>query len=213
MKLYNYFRSSTSFRVRIALNLKGLAYDYHSVHLLKGDHRGAAYLAINPQGGVPSLELADGRRITQSLAILEYLEETTPEPPLLPADPLGRARVRSLAYGVACDIHPLNNLRVLVRLREMGQDEAGVAAWARHWIGTEFAALEQRLAQEPETGRFCHGDSPGLADICLVPQVVGAARFDCDLAPYPTIRRINEACLALEAFAQAHPSRQPDTES
>lgn len=213
MKLHSYFRSSTSFRVRIALNLKGLDYDYVAWHLLKGEQRSEAYLAINPQGGVPTLELDDGRRITQSMAILEYLEESHPEPPLLPADALGRARMRSLAYAVACDIHPLNNSRVLAYLRGLGQDEAGVAAWYRHWVALEFAALERRLGGEPETGRFCHGDAPTLADLCLVPQVFNAERFGCDLAPYPTIRRIHEECMALEAFQRAHPKAQPDAEA
>jgi maleylpyruvate isomerase len=213
IKLYNYFRSSTSYRVRIALNLKGLDYDYRPIHLRKGEQRGAAYLALNPQGGVPALELDDGRVLTQSMAILEYLEETHPEPPLLPAEPSARARVRSLAFAVACDIHPLNNLRVLERLRALGQDEAGVAAWFRHWVAVEFAALEERLASEPETGRFCHGDVPTLADLCLVPQVVNGQRFDCDMAPYPTIGRIHEACMALDAFQRALPKRQPDAEA
>jgi maleylpyruvate isomerase len=212
LKLHNYFRSSTSFRVRVALAMKGLDYDYLPVHLRKGEQRGQAFLALNPQGGVPALELDDGRVLTQSMAILEYLDEVHPEPPLLPADPLGRARVRALAYAVACDIHPLNNLRVLQQLGKLGQDQAGVADWFRHWVALEFAALEKRLAGEPETGRFCHGDRPTLADLCLVPQVVNGARFDCDLAPYPTIRRIHEACMELDAFAKAHPMQQPDAE-
>ena len=217
MKLHNYFRSSTSFRVRIALAMKGLDYDYVAWHLRKGEQRSGEYLALNPQGGVPTLELdaeeqGGGRRITQSMAILEYLEETHPEPPLLPADPLGRARVRSLAYVVACDIHPLNNLRVLQHLRTLGQDEAGVADWFRHWVAVEFAALERRLAAEPETGRFCHGGAPTLADLCLAPQVVNGERFQCDMAPYPTIRRIHEDCMAIEAFQKAHPKAQPDAE-
>ncbi len=212
MKLHNYFRSSTSFRVRIALNMKGLTYDYLTYRLLKGEQRTPAYLALNPQGGVPSLELDDGRVLTQSTAILEYLEEAYPEPPLLPREPLERARVRSLALAVACDIHPLNNLRVLQRLRGLGQDDAGIADWFRHWVALEFAALETRLAGEPETGRFCHGDSPTLADLCLAPQVVNNARFDCDMSPYPTIRRIHEACMGLEAFQKAHPLKQPDAE-
>ena len=213
MKLHNYFRSSTSFRVRIALNMKGLGYDYQPVHLRNGEQRGAAYLALNPQGGVPALELDGGRVLTQSMAILEYLEEAYPEPPLLPADPLGRARVRSLAYAVACDIHPLNNLRVLQRLKALGQDQDGVTAWFRHWIAVEFAALEQRLANESETGQFCHGDAPTLADLCLAPQVINGQRFDCDMAPYPTIRRIHQECMALDAFAKAHPMKQPDAEA
>ena len=213
MKLHNYFRSSTSFRVRIALNMKGLDTDYRSVHLRRGEQRGAAYLALNPQGGVPALELDDGQVLTQSMAILEYLEETHPEPPLLPREPLERARVRSLAYAVACDIHPLNNLRVLQHLKRLGQDDAGLADWFRHWVAVEFAALEQRLAKEPETGRFCHGDTPTLADLCLAPQVVNNARFDCDMAPYPTIRRIHEECMALDTFKTAHPMEQPDAEA
>ncbi len=213
MKLHNYFRSSTSFRVRIALNMKGIGYDYRPIHLRKGEQRGPAYLALNPQGGVPALELDDGRVITQSMAILEYLDEVHPEPPLLPADPLGRARVRSLAYAVACDIHPLTPPRVLTRRRARGLGDDGIAEWFRHWVALEFAALETRLSGEPETGRFCHGDSPSLADLCLVPQVVNNARFDCDMAPYPTIRRIHEACLAIDAFARAHPLQQPDAES
>ncbi len=210
MKLHNYFRSSTSFRVRIALNMKGLAADYRPVHLRKGEQRGQTYLALNPQGGVPALELDDGRVLTQSMAILEYLEETHPEPPLLPKQPLERARVRSLAYAIACDIHPLNNLRVLQHLKRLGQDDAGVADWSRHWIAVEFAALEQRLAREPETGRFCHGDTPTLADLCLAPQFFNGQRFDCDMAPYPTIRRIHESCMEIDAFKQAHPLEQPD---
>ncbi len=213
MKLHNYFRSSTSFRVRIALNLKRLDADYLPVHLRKGEQRAPAYLALNPQGGVPALELDGGRVLTQSMAILEYLEEAHPEPPLLPRDPAERARVRSLALAVACDIHPLNNLRVLQRLRGLGQDDAGVADWFRHWVAVEFAALETRLAVEPETGRFCHGDSPTLADLCLVPQVVKNARLDCDMAPYPTIRRIHETFMELEAFQRAHPMEQPDAEA
>ena len=213
MKLHNYFRSSTSFRVRIALNMKGLTYDYLTYRLLKGEQRAPGYLALNPQGGVPSLELDGGRVLTQSMAILEYLEEAYPEPPLLPRDPLARARVRALALAVACDIHPLNNLRVLQRLRGLGQDDAGVADWFRHWVAVEFAALETRLAGEPETGRFCHGDSPTLADLCLVPQVVNNARFECDMAPYPTIRRIHETCMELEAFQKARPMEQPDAEA
>ncbi len=213
MKLHNYFRSSTSFRVRIALNMKGLDYQYRPVHLRKGEQRGAAYLALNPQGGVPALELDDGRVLTQSMAILEYLDEAYPEPPLLPEDPIERARVRAIAFAIACDIHPLNNLRVLQRIRKLGQDDEGVAAWFRHWVAVEFAALEQRLAGEPETGRFCHGDRPGLADVCLAPQVVNGRRFDCDMAPYPTIRRIHEECMRIEAFGRAHPAKQPDAET
>lgn len=214
MKLHNYFRSSTSYRVRIALALKGLAYDYVAYHLRKGEQRGAAYLALNPQGLVPTLETDDGALLPQSLAIVEYLDELQPDPPLLPATPLERARVRSLAYAVACDIHPVNNLRILRYLVDpLGHDAVVQGEWFRHWVAVEFAALERRLAEEPQTGRFCHGDSPGLADICLVPQVVNGRRFDCDMTPYPTIRRIHEACMTLPAFAEAAPEHQPDAEA
>lgn len=161
-------------------------------------------------GLVPAVE-ADGRVLTQSLAILEYLEETRPEPPLLPADPLGRARVRALACAVACDIHPLNNLRVLNYITgPMGLDETAMTAWYRHWVEVGFAGIEAMLAADAETGRFCHGDAPTLADVCLVPQVYNARRFAVDLDPYPTIRRIEAECLKLEPFALAAPELQPD---
>jgi maleylpyruvate isomerase len=212
--LHNYFRSSTSYRVRIALALKGIAYRYIAYHLRKGEQRGAAYLGLNPQGLVPTLELPDGTRLTQSLAILAWLDETHPKPPLLPADALGRARVRALAEMVALDIHPINNLRVLAELRSRyGADDAAVAAWFNHWVHETFRPLEQMLASSPATGRFCHGDTPSLADICLVPQVANGGRFGVDLSPYPTIRRINEACMALDAFKAAAPSAQPDAEA
>lgn len=211
MKLYTYFRSSAAFRVRIALNLKGIAWEPVFVHLAKGEHRGAPYGEINPQGLVPALE-DDGRLLTQSLAILEYLEETRPQPPLLPADAAGRARVRSLALLVACEIHPLNNLRVLEYLRRaLGQSEAQVNAWYCHWIADGLARLEAALARGG-TGRFCHGDSPTIADCCLVPQVFNAQRFRCDTAPYPTVMRIFSECMRLEAFDRAQPARQPDAE-
>lgn len=214
MKLHNYFRSSTSFRVRIALGLKGLSYDYVAYHLRKGEQRGKVYLALNAQGLVPTLETEAGDRLAQSLAIVEYLEEVYPEPPLLPAEPLARARVRGLAYAIACDLHPLNNLRVLKYLTDpLGHGAETHAEWFRHWVAVEFAALEQRLREEPETGRFCHGDRPGLADLCLVPQVVNGRRFDCDMTPYPAIMRIHEACMAIPAFAEAAPERQPDAEA
>lgn len=209
--LYGYFRSSAAYRVRIALNLKGLAYEQVAVNLVKGEQRAEEKLARNPQGLVPVLETDDGTRLTQSLAICEYLEERHPEPALLPGDPAGRARVRSLAQLVACEIHPLNNLKVLKYLvHELKLDEAAKLAWYRHWIAEGFTALEARLAGEAATGAFCHGDSPSLADVCLVPQVFNAERFECDLSAYPTIRRIAERCRAMEAFAKAAPGAQPD---
>lgn len=209
--LYGYFRSSAAYRVRIALNLKGLAYDQAPVNLVKGEQRGEEYLARNPQGLVPALVTDDGARLTQSLAICEYLDERYPEPALLPADAAGRARVRALAQAVACEIHPLNNLRVLKYLTgELGVDEATKMTWYRHWVTEGFAALEAQLSREAGSGDFCHGDTPGLADLCLVPQVFNAERFECDLAPYPRIRRIVANCRALDAFAQAAPEAQPD---
>jgi maleylacetoacetate isomerase len=213
MKLYGYFRSSAAFRVRIALNLKKLDYDAAFVHLRRGDQGQPAFRAINPQGLVPALDLG-GEVLIQSLAIIEYLEEAHPEPALLPRDPAGRARVRGLAEIVACDIHPLNNLRVLRYLhRSLGQDEPAIGAWYNHWIEAGFAALERLLADDRRTGEFCHGDSPGLADIALAPQVVNAERYKLDLGPYPTINRIFENCMKLDAFAAAHPNRQPDREA
>lgn len=209
--LYGYFRSSAAYRVRIALNLKGLAYDQSPVNLVKGEQRGEENLARHPQGLVPSLVTDDGLVLTQSLAICEYLDETHPEPPLLPADPAGRARVRALAQLVACEIHPLNNLRVLKYLvGTLDADEAGKLAWYRHWVTEGFAALETMLSREAGSGDFCHGDTPTLADLCLVPQVFNAERFECDLTAYPRIRRITANCRALDAFAQAAPSAQPD---
>ena len=212
MILHGYFRSSAAFRVRIALNLKGLAYGHVPHHLRHGGQRDSDYLRLNPQGLVPALE-DDGRVLTQSLAIVEYLNETHPTPPLLPADAADRAHVRALAQIVACDIHPIDNLRVLKYLRDpIGADEATVRAWYNHWIALGFDAIEAILANDPRTGRFCHGDAPGLADICLVPQIVNAGTFKLDLTPYPAIRRIFDACMALDAFADAHPAKQPDAE-
>ncbi len=211
IRLYTYFRSSAAFRVRIALNLKGLAYEPVFVHLAKGEHRTSEYLALNPQGLVPALA-DDDRLLTQSLAILEYLEETHPEPPLLPKDAAARARVRSLALLVACEIHPLNNLRALTYLRkELGQSEEQVNAWYRHWIADGLTKLEAELVRAP--GRFCHGDRPTLADCCTVPQVFNAQRYRCDTAPYPTLMRVFEECMKLDAFERAQPSRQPDAET
>jgi maleylpyruvate isomerase len=211
MTLHGYFRSSASFRVRIALNLKGLAYEDAFYHLRRSEHQTPEYLALNPQGLLPAFE-DDGQVLTQSLAILEYLEETRPEPPLLPADPAGRARVRALAQAVAADIHPLGNLRVLRYLRhEFGQPEEAVQAWYNHWIAEGFKALEGLLARGP-TGRFCHGDAPTIADCCLVPQVINSRNFALDLTPYPTVVRIAEACLAMPEFERALPANQPDAD-
>ena len=214
MKLYTYFRSSAAYRVRIALNLKGLAYDAVPVHLVKGggEHLQDAYRAVNPSALVPSLQ-DEGATITQSMAILEYLEETHPATPLLPAAPLERARVRELAQMIACDIHPLNNLRILRYLvRTLGVSDDAKNEWYRHWIKEGFAALEAHLARDPAPGRFCHGDTPTMADCFLVPQVYNAQRFDIDMTAYPRIAAINDACAALPAFAAAHPAQQPDSE-
>jgi maleylacetoacetate isomerase len=214
MKLYTYFRSSAAFRVRIALNLKGIAYVAEPVHLLRdgGRQRTAAFTAVNPQQLLPVLE-HDGHCLTQSLAIIEYLDEVTAEPRLLPPDPVGRARVRSLALAIACEIHPLNNLRVLQYLTEtLGLSDEQKNRWYRHWVETGLAAVERRLAVEPETGGYCHGDRPTLADCCLVPQVFNARRYGCDLSAVPTILRIHEQCMALEPFRKAAPAAQPDAE-
>nr|WP_203076602.1 maleylacetoacetate isomerase [Roseomonas ponticola] len=213
MVLQGYFRSTAAWRVRIALNLKGMAYAKVSRHLRRREQAAPDYVALNPQGLVPALEVPGQGVLTQSMAIVEWLEETKPLPPLLPADPWGRARVRSLAQIVACDIHPIQNLRVLAYLKhELGQEQPAIDAFARHWIETGLAALEARLAREAETGRFCHGDAPGVADLCLVPQLGNARRFGVDLAPYPTVLRIEAACTALPAFQDAAPDRQPDAE-
>ncbi len=212
MKLYTYFRSSAAFRVRIALNLKGLAYEAAFVHLPKGEHREPEYTALNPQALVPAL-LDDGSLLTQSLAIIEYLEETHPKPPLLPKDAPGRARVRSLALLVACEIHPLNNLRVLQYLvKQMGHSEEDKNKWYHHWIHDGLAKLEAQLTSIPGTSRFCHGDAPTMADCCLVPQIFNAKRFDCDTSHAPTAMRVFDACMQLDAFQRAQPSRQPDAE-
>jgi maleylacetoacetate isomerase len=214
MKLYGYFRSSAAFRVRIALNLKNLAYETVSIHLRRNEQARGEYLRLNPQGLVPTLEEDDGHRVIQSLAIIEYLDEIHPASPLLPPGAADRARVRALAEIVACDIHPINNLRVLRYLAHtLGQDEAAIGAWYNHWIDAGFAALEPLLAADPRTGQFCHGDTPGLADIALVPQVVNAERYQLDMAPYPTIARIFQRCMALAPFAAAHPDKQPEREA
>jgi maleylacetoacetate isomerase len=218
MKLYGYFRSSAAYRVRIALNLKGLAYEAQSIHLNRqgGEQFTPDFLAINPAALVPALKGAgiDGAApLTQSLAIIEYIDEMHPLPPLLPASPQDRAWVRSLALSIACDIHPINNLRVLNYLvRDLGVKEEDKLAWIRHWCALGLGALEATLARDKRTGRFCCGDTPTLADCCLVPQLAGARRFDCDLSAMPTLLRIADNCEALEAFSSAAPARQPDAE-
>lgn len=210
LALHNYFRSSTSVRVRAALNLKSLAFDYIPLSLLKGEQASADHLALNPSGLVPTLVTPQGA-LPQSMAILEWLDEVYPTPALLPADAWGRARVRSLAQIVAADIHPVNNLRILQYLEaEYGVDAAGKATWFRKWTHAGMHALETRLASEPETGVFCHGDQVGLADLCLFAQVLNNARFDVDMAAYPTIARIHTNCMAVPALAQAAPANQPD---
>jgi maleylpyruvate isomerase len=212
VELYTYFRSSAAFRVRIALNLKGLAYAAHTVHLRKGEHRAPEYLAVNPQGLLPAL-IVDGQRLTQSLAILEYLEERYPRPALLPSDALERAHVRALADLVACEIHPLNNLRTLDYLRRhLDLDEAGIVNWYRHWIADGLEKFEAALTQGGKAGTYCHGEQPTIADCCLVPQIFNAKRFDSDLSLYPQTIRVFEACMKLDAFQRAQPSAQPDAE-
>lgn len=211
LNLYSYFRSSASYRVRIALQLKALAYNTIPVHLLQdgGQQRSVRYLEVNPEGLVPALE-EGGQVLTQSLAIIEYLDEVYGGHRLLPADPLGRARVRSLALQIACEIHPVNNLRILDYARQTWSiDKPQVQQWYRHWISEGFRTLELRL-QAPETGLFCHGDVAGVADCCLLPQLYNARRFEVDLSPFPTIVRIADHCASLPAFLAAHPDCQPD---
>ena len=211
MILYDYFRSSAAYRVRIALNLKGLALaERHSIHLRRGEQRAPGYLELNPHGLVPLLVVGK-RRMTQSLAIIEYLEEKHPLPPLLPPGAEDRAWVRSIALAIACDIHPLNNLRVLKYLaKPLSIEEPVRDEWYRHWVREGFDGLERQLAERP--GRFCFGHTATLADVCLVPQVANANRLAVDLAPYPRIRAINDACLALPAFDAARPENHPDRE-
>ena len=209
MKLHGYFRSSASYRVRIALNLKGLSAEQLSHHLRKGEQRAPAYLAINPQGFVPTLQ-ADGINLTQSLAIIEWLEETHPLPPLLPKDPIRRAMVRAFAQVIACDTHPIQNLKVLARLRELGLAEEQVTDWAA-WVNREgLTACEKLIATEP--GPFCFGDAPTIADLCLVPQLANARRFGVDVAVFPRLLRAEGTAKALKAFADAAPDRQADAE-
>ncbi|WP_144638435.1 maleylacetoacetate isomerase [Bordetella genomosp. 13] len=214
MQLYSYFRSSAAYRVRIALNLKGLTADYMPVHLLKdgGQQLAPAYRQLNPNALVPTLVDGD-LTLGQSLAIIEYLDEIHPQPAMLPSDAAGRARVRAIALTLACDIHPLNNLRVLKYLKhDMKVGEDAKNEWYRHWIDVGLGGLEQMLAGSPQTGRFCHGDTPTLADLCLVPQIFNARRFDCDLSAFPTLLRIDAACQELKAFQDAAPENQPDAE-
>ena len=212
LKLSTYFRSTAAYRVRIALQLKGLPHELVPVHLLKdgGEHKTAAYLEKNPGGLVPILETEDGI-IAQSLAILEYLEEAYPEPSLLPGTTTDRAYIRSISQTIACDIHPLNNLRVLQYLSgDMGVDETAKNAWYQNWIAKGFTGIETNLARSNDTGLFCFGDSPSMADCCLVPQVYNAERFNCSMDNYPTIVRITKHCLSLSAFIEATPEKQPD---
>jgi len=214
MKLIGYFRSSAAFRVRIALNLKGISVEHAAKHLRKGEQSAPEYAALNPQKLVPALVLESGEVLTQSLAIVEYLEETHPRPPLLPRDPVERARVRSLALILAADVHPIQNLRVMAYLRQKyGQTEESAFAWSRHWIETGFEAYEATIAGDPRTGTYSHGDAPGLADLCLVPQVFNAGRFKVDMGRFPTIQRIFDTCMKHPAFDAAQPSRQPDAEA
>jgi len=214
MKLYTFFRSSASYRVRIALHLKNIPYDQAPIHLRRGggEQLSAAYKAINPQGLVPALE-DNGKILTQSLAIIEYLEEKYPKPPIFPADPADKALVRSMAMVIACEVHPIQNLRVLNYVKATyNQTDAQVNQWAQHWIDLGLAALEQMILAQPKRGKFCFGDAPTLADICLVPQLGNARRYGCDLAKHPTIVEIEKSCMALPAFADAAPEKQPDAE-
>ena len=209
MKLYSYHRSSAAFRVRIALNLKGLPYDFVAVNLLNAEQKSAPYMALNPQGLVPALELDRGELIAQSVAILEWLEEACPPPALLPHDPLQRARVRSLMNNITCDIHPLNNLSVMNYLRtELGADDEAVHRWYCNWVDRGFSAIERSL--EDTMGDCCFGDQPTLADVCLIPQVYNAYRFKVPMEAYPNIRGVSQHCNSLEAFAKAVPEAQPD---
>ncbi|MGX1308721.1 maleylacetoacetate isomerase [Amorphus suaedae] len=212
MTFYGYFRSSSAYRCRIAFNLKGVEVDFRPVHLRKGEQKADDYRTLNPQGLVPTL--VDGDTVlTQSLAIIEWLDETRPEPKLLPGDAEMRAKIRAFSQVIACEIHPLQNLRVLAYLKsELGQDQAGADAWCQRWIGDGLAACEALLAREDNDGPFCFGDTPTLADICLVPQVFSAERFGVDLANMPRVRDVHAACEALPAFADAHPSKQPDAD-
>ena len=213
MELFNYYRPSASFRVRIALALKGLDYTYTPVHLARGEQLKESYAAVSASRLVPTLREDDGHLMTQSLAIVEYLDETHPEPPLLPADARGRARARALAYDIACEIHPINNLRVLRYLTadlKLGEDDKN--RWYRHWVETGLAAVERQLHDNPATGLYCHGDTPTIADITLVPQIFNARRFECRLDHVPTVMRVFDQCMTHPAFSQTQPSACPDAE-
>jgi maleylpyruvate isomerase len=213
LKFHGYFRSSAAYRCRIAFNLKGVRPEFESIHLRKGEQRSAAFLTLNPQGLVPALE-TDGHVLTQSLAIIEWLDETHPAPPLLPRDAFDRAHVRALALSIACEIHPFQNLRVLKHMKnEYGQDQAGLDRWCRHWIEPGLTAFESAIANSGKSGAFCFGDTPTLADICLVPQMFSADRFGADVSKLTNLQRILKTCDAHPAFAAAHPSRQPDAEA
>lgn len=207
MKLYSYWRSTTSYRVRVALNLKGIVFQTSPVNLVAGAQNAPDYASLNPGQGVPTLVLADGTVLTQSMAILDWLEESYPKPPLLPADPVGRARVRAAALSIACDIHPVNNLRVITELKAMGHSQDEAVIWMNTWMTRGFAAFERLIA--PDTD-FCFGAAPGLADLCLVPQLYNAHRWGCDLTPFARLTKIEARCLALPAFDTARPENQPD---
>lgn len=209
MELFSYFRSTSSYRVRIALGLKQLEYHYIAVNLLKGEQRQADFLAVNPQGRVPALKIDSGELLAQSPAIIEYLEEVYPQPALLPSDPVQRAQVRAVAALIGCDIHPLHNVSVLNQLRGLGHDEAQVNAWIAHWISQGLAAVEKLIG---DSG-FCFGEEPGLADVYLIPQLYAAQRFKVSLADYPRIRRVAALAEEHSVFINAHPDRQPDTPS
>jgi maleylacetoacetate isomerase len=213
MKLHNYFRSSASFRVRIALELKGLAYDYIPVHLVKGEHKQAGYAALSPSMLVPTLETDEGDQLGQSMAIIEYLDETHSEPPLLPVDAAGRAKVRALAQLIACEIHPLNNLRVLKYLvKELKVDDEAKATWYRHWVRDGLEAFERELARLPAS-TYCYGETPTMADCCLVPQIFNGKRFDTDFSGLDRTMAAFDACMKHPAFQKAQPSSCPDNEA